>query len=99
MSDNGSNSEEDLFGIIAAQKKKRPRGGMKEISRRNKAAKVSSALKKVDADIKVEEKVTGSGAAIATGGADAATASKEPEAAAAAMEIICAGVILLQCAP
>jgi len=62
---------------------------MKEISRRNKAAKVSSALKKVDADIKVEGKVTGSGAAIATGGADAA----------AAMEMICAGVILLQCAP
>ena len=98
MSDNGSNSEEDLFGIIATQKKKRPRGGMKEISRRNKAAKVSSALKKVDADIKVEGKVTGSGAAIATGGADAATASEEPEVA-AAMEIICAGVILLQCAP
>ena len=42
--------------------------------------------------------MTGSGAAIATGGADAATASKEPEVA-AVMEIICAGVILLQCAP
>jgi hypothetical protein len=86
MSDNGSDSEEDLFKILATQKTKRIRVGMKEISRRNKAAKVSSALKNVDAKKKVEGKMTG--AAIATAGADAA----------AAMEMICAGVIFLQCA-